>query len=57
MRVHYTCFSLLLHAPTCAGIPAFQSIPVTGNDAGYSPPSSVNHGGLYDSCSRKYIDC
>ena len=41
--------SLLLHAQAfvCACIHARQSITVTGNDVGYSPPSSVLHTGLY----------
>ena len=43
------CVSLLLHAPAfaCEHIHTRQSINVTGNDAGYSPPSSVLHAGLY----------
>ena len=33
---------------------ACQSITVTGNDTGYSPPSSVLHAGLYGyTCSRR----
>ena len=41
--------SLLMHAPAfaCARIHTRQSIIVTGNDAAYSPPSSVLHAGLY----------
>ena len=47
--VYYTCVSLLLHAPAFAYARTHtcQSITVTGNDAGYSPPSSVLHAGLY----------
>ena len=47
--VYYTRVSLLLHASVyvCACIHAHQSITVTGNDIGYSPPSSVRHAGLY----------
>ena len=49
MRVFYTRDSLLLHTPAfaCARIHARQSIIVTGNDAAYSPPSSVLHADLY----------
>ena len=38
---------LLLHMPAfaCASTHAHQSITVTGNDTGYSPPSSVLHAG------------
>ena len=41
--------SLLLHMPmfACAHIHKRQSITVTGNDTGYSPPSSVLHVGLH----------
>ena len=44
----HACFSFL-HAPefACTRIHARQSIIVTGNDASYSPPSSVLHAGLY----------
>ena len=47
--VYYTRVSILLHVPpfACACIHVRQSITVTGNDAGYSPPSSVLHAGLY----------
>ena len=49
MWVYYTCASLLLHvsAFACARIHAHQNLTVTGNDAGYSPPSLVLDAGLY----------
>ena len=64
MWVYYTCVFPLLHVPAFAGtrIHARQSITVTGNDEGYSPPSSdlhvscmvsliytCSHGGIYSS--------
>ena len=61
MRVFYTHVSLLLHVPMfpCAHIHNRQSITVTGNDTGYSPPSSVLHVGLMVSltytCSHRGI--
>ena len=39
------CFSLVACTRIC--MHASQSITVTGNDAGYSLPSSVLHAGLY----------
>ena len=41
--ISHTCFSPV----ACARIHARQSITVTGNDAGYSPPSLVLDAGLY----------